>query len=629
MKNLRASLFVVALCVSTIACAHKPIALESFTATQSIQEGEAAQMFWRFRNADSVWVDPLKQRFKSDDHAVVAPSETTTYRVIGYRPGSDSLAKEWTIAVAQRGMMKPSLAASKKAVQQDEQEVATGPSPLPVSDIPSAYMRGLTQDTSAKPTVVRITSVRAIADSIVGEVVLLDSNGNFLRGADRRGGWKFQARCRTADASTSTTFNVPSEQSWSSGTANVSAVLCIDNSAASNGMAKNVVRGLQGALSGTVGADSVSVTLFDHDILEIVPMTSTSLAAQQCSPDSVPEASGLSAVNASAYAGLSVLHDRVLSYRTIIIVTASDDNASLAYSSADVVQRARTMGATINVIRVGSTATGYVYRYMTGTTGGRFYQVPVEQVADIGPIVREILYSRKQRFRFTVPMPSSDGDCADVTVAATYSLDGNEVADSVRLPLRDRQYRSSYTAVAAFKDSTETGLQSYAPVLVTLGEQLMDNSSMKVELVGNVSSEYSGDAYKRGYERANAVATYLTKYGVDPTQVSVRSEGSSKPLYYLQLEEWQRTLNNRVEVRSLEADLEPYTVIVEQVISEELAAKSADLWESRGYKAYFEPVIVNRSPVYRVKLWGYATKDEATKVKEFAKKKYGVKAIVE
>jgi|GEM_PF-436569 len=629
MKFVRASLVVAVLSISTMACARKPIALESFTATQSIQEGEAAQLFWRFRNADSVWVDPLHQRFKTDDHAVVAPSETTTYRVIGYRPGTDSLTKEWTIAVAQRGMTKKLPVKNSMPVPQDDQEVATGPSPLAPSDIPSTYMRGLTSDTAARPATIRITSVRASGDSIVGEAVLLDSNGNFLRGTDRRGGWKFQARCRTEDASTSTTFGIPTEQVWSSGTAGVSAVICIDNSAASNGMAKNVVKGLQGALSGTVGTDSVAITVYDHDMLEIVPMSSTSQAAQQCSPDSVPASSGLSAVNASAYAGLSVLHDRILSYRTIIIVASSDDNASLAYSSADVVQRARTMGATINVIRVGSTATGYVYRYMAGATGGRFYQLPVDRVADVGPIVREILYARKQRFRFTVPMPSSDGDCADVTVTATYALDGTEYADSVRLPLRDRQYRSAYTAVAAFKDSTDAGLQSYAPTLVTLGEQLMDNTSMKVELVGNVSTEYSGDAYKRGLERARAVSSYLTTYGVDPAQVSVRSEGSAKPLYYLQLEEWQRALNNRVEVRSLSADLEPFTVIVEQVISEELASKSVDLWESRGFKAFFEPVVVQRAPVYRVKLWGYSTSVQAEKVRDDVKKKYSIKAFVE
>jgi hypothetical protein len=627
MKFVRAGLVVAVLSISTVACARKPIALDSFTATQSIQEGEAAQMFWRFRNADSVWVDPLKQRFKPDDHAVVAPSETTTYRVIGYRPGTDSLTKEWTIAVAQRGMTKRT--SVKNIAPQDEQEVATGPSPLAPSDIPSAYMRGLTSDTAARPTSLRITSVRASGDSIIGEAVLLDSNGNFLRGTDRRGGWKFQARCRTEDASTSTTFGVPTEQAWSSGTANVSAVLCIDNSAASQGMAKKVVQGLQGALSGTVGSDSVAITLYDHDILEIVPMSSTSQAATQCSADSVPDAVGLSAVYASAYAGLSVLHDRVLSFRTIIIVASSDDNASLAYACADVVQRARTMGASINVIRVGSTSTGYVYRYMAGATGGRFYQLPAENVADVGPIVREILYARKQRFRFTVPMPSSDGDCADVTVSATYALDGAEFADSVRLPLRDRQYRSLYTAVAAFKDSTDAGLTAFAPTLVTLGEQLMDDPSMNVELVGNVSTEYSGDAYKRGLERAKAVSSYLTTYGVPAQQISVRSEGNTKPLYYLQLEEWQRALNNRVEVRSLRADLEPFTVIVEQVISEELASKSVDLWESRGYKAYFEPVVVNRAPLYRVKLWGYATRAAGEAARDEIKKKYGTKAVVE
>lgn len=628
MKHLRAGLLIGALCITTCACARKPIALESFTATQSIQEGEAAQLFWRFRNADSVWVDPIKQRFRSDDHAVVAPSETTTYRVIGYRPGTDSLTKEWTIAVAQRGMRTSKKAAAPIA-QQDEQQIATGPSPLAPSDIPSAYMRGVTADTAAVPTALRITSVRAMGDSIRGEAILLDSNGNFLRGADRRGGWKFQARCRADDAATSTTYGVPNELAWSSGTAPVTAVLCLDNSAASNGTARKVVQGLRGALSGIVGGDSIAITVFDHDMLEIVPMTSTAQAAEQCIPDSVPKAEGLSAVFASAYAGLSVLTDHVISNRALILVVSSDDNASISYACADVVQRARAMNASITIIRIGTTAAGYVYRYMTNATGGRFYQLAADKAADVGPIVRESFYDRKQRYQFTVPMPASDGDCADVSVAVTYARDGQELADSVRLPLRDRQYRSSYTAVAAFQDSTDAELRSYAPTLVTLGEQLLDDTTKSVELVGNVSTDYGGDAYKRGMERAQAVATYLKTYGVRPSQVSVRSDGNARPLYYLQLEEWQRMLNNRVEMHWLTADQEPFTIVVEQVVSEELAAKSVDLWEARGYKAYFEPVVVNRAPVYRVKLWGFATQQQAAAATAEIKKKYNAKGVIE
>ncbi|MBK6418654.1 MAG: SPOR domain-containing protein [Ignavibacteria bacterium] len=179
--------------------------------------------------------------------------------------------------------------------------------------------------------------------------------------------------------------------------------------------------------------------------------------------------------------------------------------------------------------------------------------------------------------------------------------------------MKERAYRTSPAVVATFADTTEVGLQSYYPILASMAEQLMSDSTVRIELVGHVSGDIKGNADDRAYERAEFVQGFLVAYGVKKKQIVLRSDGSRRPLYYLQLDGAQRLLNNRVEARYLVADDQPFTITVDQVATEEQAGKLADIWEQRGYKAYFEPAVINRSPVYRVKLWGYRTVAEAQK----------------
>jgi len=83
-----------------------------------------------------------------------------------------------------------------------------------------------------------------------------------------------------------------------------------------------------------------------------------------------------------------------------------------------------------------------------------------------------------------------------------------------------------------------------------------------------------------------------------------------------------------VEAYFLMASDLPYTITVGQYATESQAEEAVATWQDRGFKAYFDPVVVKREPAYQVKLWGYGTREDAEKDASRVKRKYHVTSTV-
>lgn len=507
-------------------------------------------------------------------------------------------------------------------------DVATGPNPLLTTGGAFNWMRGAISDSTVAVSQLRIMSTRMSGDRLIVHAIPLDGSGNIIRSGLT--GWSVTTRCRsTTEASVPHTPDVR-EVAWTPASSSTSAVLCIDNSAASGRFAADVLTGLRGALTSMTGRDSIGILILNHDTERRSPLAPTSLAAESSSADSIETPNGLTALWASAMQGIAMLADQASPDKVLILATTSDDNASVLFRLKDVVDKARSLDIRVYCINAAETTLGYLYRYASGTTAGRNYTIANEDGSDVGNIVREILFASKHYVELSVPAPETDAACADLVVGVKVEgPSGSSAADSVRLPVRDRDLQPSVICVAAFPDSSEGALQDYYSLLVTLAERLMEDNTLDIELIGHVGLDYKGNAVARGAERARFVADFLTGYGVNTSQVHTRSAGSAYPLYYMQQEASQRLLNNRVELRWLRPDDEPYTVTVGQVESEEQAEKLVHTWSARKYKAYFEPVVVDNAPAYRVKVWGFATRSQATAAADGIRKKYKVKTAIE
>jgi hypothetical protein len=473
-------------------------------------------------------------------------------------------------------------------------------------------MRGVGEGALA-PVRLRVLGAKRTPAGVTVQALLLDSMGNAVGPSIDVGAWSARWGCRgEALAAHETPF--VEQATWKSATPSRRLEILVDHSITSRNLASEVLLGLRDILPGVAGGDSIGVAVFDHTSLEIAPLEPPTTAAEHCGTAALGPANGIPGVLNALLSGLRVFDGKPPEHNIVLLVTASDDMASLSHSTADVVRVARERGATIHVVKVGMSLRGYVYRYLSAATGGRLYTLPIESVADVGAIAREILYASKHHLEAFIPVRTDKLSCDDLLIHLGWAMEGgSQLADTILLPLRDKTFRIPSAVVAAFEDTTERGLQDYYPILAVIAEDLMADSTRRLRLTGHVSPDVQGDALARGMERAEHVAGYLKAYGVKSKQIDIQSAGNGKPMFYLQLDGTQRLLNNRVEATYLLPEDKPYTIVVERVLTEEQAIERVDTWTAKGYKTYFEPAVQNRKPVYDIVLWGYSSREEAEK----------------
>lgn len=509
------------------------------------------------------------------------------------------------------------------------QDVLTGPTGVAPSTSPSTFLRGTTSDTTLRPHSVRVIGTQRDGDALRVRMIVLDSLGNLLPAGLMNLAVTADVRC--ADAAPKRT-SASSRFDIRQGARGTTIIVC-DNSLLSGSTSRDVIQSLRDVLPSFPPRDSVGVVVFDHDILELGPVSPPSEAALACAPEAVPAPDGLCASFAAVRTGLAMSADHD-GPRTIVLIVASDDNASFLVTTEQIVQRARELDATIHVVRIGTQSKAFPYRYIASATGGRLTNVSAEAIGNVGAIVRELVLGSTSYLEVPVSLSGISSETCGATAWLTCNVEDLAAAtpirsDSISLALIELNYRTSPAIVATFADTTEVGLQNFYPLLASMAEEMMMDSTLQIELIGHVSDDVTTNADVRARERAGYVRDFLNAYGVRKSQINVRSDGSRRPLYFFQNDGTQRLMNNRVEARMLTPDAFPYTITVDQVETEEMAYDEVRRWEQRSFKAYFELVVVNRSPVYRIKLWGYATMDAARKGASSAKKLKAKSTIIE
>jgi stress response protein YsnF len=160
---------------------------------------------------------------------------------------------------------------------------------------------------------------------------------------------------------------------------------------------------------------------------------------------------------------------------------------------------------------------------------------------------------------------------------------------------------------------------------------LKDNPQYSIELIGHSSIEDGKEEnnVKISAERVNNIKSVFLQEGVPEYQIKSNSLGSAKPIYFLPSTEWQQHYNRRVEVRWIKPGDLPYEIIAQEYWTEEEAQKQVNEWQAKGFRAYFERYLVNNRPAYKVKLWGFESKDQALSEAKKLKASYKFDFLVE
>lgn len=613
----------MSLVVGGCATASLPPAVQSVSGTESIAAGQTGVIRWSFANADYVAVAGIPGSFQPDDSVYVTPDITTAYRLTGYG-GSDSAIAFFTMRVdtPQDANAQVETGGLVEGADEPVEFIAE-------SSMPSFYYSGIAEK-GDRPEVVKIMrALPAGKERPEFHAVVLDQYGNFLpNNASQFAPLKFS--CVGSFSTLSRPANVEEVQAQHAPT--VSVALCADYSYGVEDMVPALENAYRNFFRAFASEDEISFVRFDHRVETSFQLLASDRAAAELAPGSVYRG-GLTAVYRAAWAGLKSLKKSSLSNKALVLVSAGSENSSLLYTVGDVAEAARTMNIPVYTIALGMDAETYSLRYLSDYSGGRFYQA--NSVEEVSAILREIAYSYRAYYTLSYPEPSTPTDevaeCPGM-VYATLGMSGNmETLREMRLWNTDRQtYAPFHQIVSTFPATSFDVPTIYSEHITALATLLKDNPDKPVELTGHSEPGTSEeDDMVASLRRAQAVRDALLRLGVSAQQVRIRGAGGSTPMYYFAAQQWQQDLNRRVELRWLDPALLPFEIVAQTVFTEQEAEKLTVQWAERGQRAYYELVMAQRTPAFRIKLWGYDTYDSALDAKATLQKKYRVNLSVQ
>ena len=584
-------------------CSHNPVKTNLFTGFQEIEKGEAATLQWDFEYADRVKISNIDATFEPSDSLTVYPNSTTKYVVTAYQGNVDSLQMTARVIVIDS---EPDIIETEQTQQSSD------------------YLIGISP-VEGEPDVNRMKAMRTYYDAddatFTVQSVLIDAQGNFLRGSssDPASEWSAEMSCMESKIE----FEIDKIREFNNNDPKgIDIGILLDNSAcaASNAELINGIKDISHLLKSN---DKIKLSGYNQDHFNVFGYSDPEETVWQLNNLSFPSQNGLNSPYKATYKEMSEFRNMPDKKRVLVLVAYNSDNSSIIYTPNDVVNIAKETNTAVYIIAMGNAVRTYSYKYISSMTGGRFYYLDNDNFFDFQNILSEIILSQKYYYEYTLPISNFKSKCPKAKATFSFANQISSDSDHQMMYFMPELQYSQYQAVATFDFQSFNISSSYLNTIRSLANVLTDNPEMKIELIGNSSNEGSPEYnLEISEKRAEAVETVLISYGIRPDQVKLRGLGSNKPVYYMETYDWQQEYNRRVEIRWLDPALLPYEIVAEFTKTETEAEEMTRKWQNLGYRSYYDRYIVENYIVYRVKIWGFSTTEEAEKEAAKLSKKY-------
>jgi outer membrane protein OmpA-like peptidoglycan-associated protein len=608
-----------------------------------INEGDEVALQWNFHYAEKVLVNGFERIFANNDYILDRPAKSREY-ILNVMNSSDTLVQTIYVKVKSKSDKDENVAdtiaitkivvpteTAKTDTIETKPEIRTGPNFLKdenrtASISESEYLNGqITADIHTGPALLKVMRTRLNEGSQFAtlEVLLMDRFGNSISGLDKdREGllWTATNTCGSLSANYSKLGFT--ENNHTSPTDFLDIGILIDNSAASTN--NEVKKSIKEFLPELKSTDNVMISYFNQNyepMLSLSPVVQTILGYEESF--NLPKKSGLNALNKASFIALDQLSQGRSDNKALIIITYLSDNASLTYDGNDVVKLARMHNIPIYIIGIGEIVSGFELRYITSLSGGRYYFLLDDESSSLKNVLSEIAFAQRNHYDVYLPVQNFTKECSVRKADLSISLNDSIHSESVTFQNEYDVLYFTHQVMATFDEKSFNIKPDYEGVIISFANILNDNPDRPVQLVGYSWGEGGNElSTNMAVQRAETVKDLLIARGVSPNQIKIKNGGSDKPIYPNDNENWQKSINRRVEVRWLDPNLEPYEILTETADSEEDALLSVEKWEGRGYKSYYERSVNSETVKYRVKLWGYTTIEDAQKASEYIKVKY-------
>ncbi len=612
--NIKNTQVILLLLLISISCS-LPLAMErvEYDGFSNINRGDSALIKWNYTGIESVNFDGERRVYSGHDSLWVSPDSTTKYDILLFAQNGDTLSLSWRVYVRQK---------------ENGKQLSYIPK-FPPSYSKSKFFKGvLDQGKITSPARIRfLKATYSGGNRARMRALVLDEYGNYLSGLSENNllEWSISHDCSQNPINEK--INVYTEKKLSS--ENISIGIMIDNSAASefNSQTLELTKEFTKQLH---PEDNFFLAGFNHNNHDISHFSKVKNIRRD--HFILPPASGLNAMYKASYQNILAINpQKVDQEKALIIITFSSNNAATVYNIQDPIKLAKKNNVPIYVVAIGNAVDSYSLKYLSGAGGGRYYNIDIEEIHLLEDILSEIRFSMLAGYEFDLPQ-SVFGSllCTHEQIKIDAEFAGEKLSDSYYAIVDPKWMGSKHQSITAFDYKSVNMNSAYDELVQSLARVLKDNTGYAVELVGHSSIE--GDEkvnLKYSKQRAEAVRDKLLAFGVSPTQIRTRAMSSGMPLFYMPHSPWQQYYNRRVEVRWLIAEMLPFEILASEFWTEEEAIKDVNNWRKRGQRAYYERYLVNNSPLYRTKLWGYQSRNAAQTQLSILSKKYKIKMSLE
>ena len=617
-KTLKAKhILAGALMLLLLSCSSDKVAVKNFTGNIEASEGEEVTIEWNFENAK--FVDIVDYRNQLSPSGVfklkLNKSKEILFKAYNDKDTLDQVCKISISNEVHQIQKGPSLFESKT---------------IGVSEQVSDYLGGIKDySKQTEPTNIRICRQTIDRDKklYILRALVFDKYGNFIKGLSLpENKIRFDAEHKCSEIPQKLLSLEAKE--YNNEDKALDMGICIDISAASSGQ-EIIKERIKEFLPYLKNNDKLMLSVFNQEYKGLMNLSSSEYTYHQLDSLNMAEPLGLNALYKASYLALGKLNVNENNNKALVVVTYNADNSSLIYTASDVAKAALKQNIPIYIIGVGDAVESYSLRYLCSMTGGKYYEIEKDELSKIKNILTEIAFAQRNYYEFQIDLPEN---CNDEVVKTTLLLESEDakISDfSYLVPSPKMQYIKTQSIVSFDYHEKEIN-PMYGETIVTLARLLKDNATVPVELVGHSSQEGTEqENIEYSLERAQSVKSALIACGASTEQIRVKGVGSALPVYYLESAPWQNQFNRRVDLHWLDSTVLPYEITAARALSEEEATEISSVWEKRGYRVYFERWIEKGLPVYKVKLWGFATLAEAEKSAKELIKKYKKKFIIE
>lgn len=616
-------IFKILLLILLVSCSsikNQEIIINEFDGFSDVKFGENAKIKWNFSNANKVRIENRNRNYEPIDSLDFYTDKNTVLDFLVFN-NTDTIRLKWRIVV------------------RNNENIKTGPDNIPIniyqpSYIESNYFSNLIS-VGLTPGISKLKIIRNIYndkyDSLYVRLLLLDEFGNLITGISESSFRDYQPKFYLNSANKVTNINYSDfkEIKYDSNY-NIDMAICLDNSVIA-GEYYPVFEQIKNFAKNINPNDGLHLRTFNQNLISNITLQKASDFYKFIKDIKLEKPSGLSAIYKHLYNTLNYLNYASNKDKIIVLIAYSSDNNSLIYDRNDIVELASQLKIPIYVIGVGSAVDTYSFKYLTEMTGGIFYQLENNDIKSIYNILNEINLSQKTYYEVKIPFDFNTlSNNKFLELNFEIKKKDNLISDVKIIRLAKERHYFKYQSIASFDYKDTIPSSEFNESIKSLSMILKNNTDKVIEIIGNSSIEGTPDeVYNLGLKRAQSIRKLLIEDGVNPAQIRVRSDGSNNPIYYIQENSWMQYFNRRAEVRWLDPELLPYELIGQSFDSELEALKEVERWEDKGYKVYYERYLTNNIPIYRLKIWGYRTQEEAERALQNIQKRYAVKMTVQ